>query len=357
MVSITIEKSDQFLGSFEESQTRVALIVKGEEQQRQTIAIKVGSLLTEHEEVMTEPTRLPPLRDIQYQIDLILGASLANSSHYRMSPKENQVLRMQVEDLLAKGLDDLLDQMHEAKVFSKIDLKSGYHQIRIKPRDEWKTTFKTKDGLYECNEGVQVDEKKVKAIRDWKTPRIVIEVRSFHGLTTFYQRVIRNFSGIVAPITNCLKKGRFEWGENAKKSFELIKEKLITAPILALPNFEKTWEAYLLPREFIIYSDHQALKHFRTQKHVDRMLARWVAYLEKFNFVIVHKSGATNRVADALSRRATLLTQVVPEVIGFDQLKDLYENDEDFGDSWRKHVLNLPKGDFVAQEGYLFKGN
>lgn len=70
----------------------------------------------------------------------------------------------------------------------------------------------------------------------------------------------------------------------------------------------QTWEPYLLPREFIVYSDHQALQHFRSQRQVDRMLARWAAYLERFNYVIVHKSGAQNKVADALSRRAALLT-------------------------------------------------
>jgi len=56
----------------------------------------------------------------------------------------------------------------------------------------------------------------------------------------------------------------------------------------------KTWEVYLLPKEFIVYSDHQSFKHFRNQKHVDRMLARWAAYLKRFNYLIVHKAGTTN---------------------------------------------------------------
>ena len=64
------------------------------------------------------------------------------------------------------------------------------------------------------------------------------------------------------------------------------------------------------------------------------MLARWAAYLERFNYLIVHKSGATNRVADALSRRASLLISFEAELPGMDQLKELYEGDEDFGHVW-----------------------
>ena len=57
----------------------------------------------------------------------------------------------------------------------------------------------------------------------------------------------------------------------------------------------KPWGVNLLPKKFIVYTDHQSLKHFRNQKHADHMLARWAAYLERFNYLIVHKSGATKR--------------------------------------------------------------
>lgn len=87
------------------------------------------------------------------------------------------------------------------------------------------------------------------------------------------------------------------------------------------------WAHYLRPGEFIIYSDHEALKYFRSQKHLNKMHARWAAYLEQFTFLLKHKSGATNRVADALSRRRSLLVMMKGEVIGFEVLREQYADD------------------------------
>ncbi|XP_052483338.1 uncharacterized protein LOC105764312 [Gossypium raimondii] len=120
----------------------------------------IVSLLQEFEDVFSKetPKGLPPLHGIEHQIDFIPGATIPNRPAYRTNPEETKELQRQVTELMDKGyireslspcavpvlLDDMLDELCGAVIFSKIDLKSGYHQICMREGDEWKTAFKTK---------------------------------------------------------------------------------------------------------------------------------------------------------------------------------------------------------------------
>lgn len=89
--------------------------------------------------------------------------------------------------------------------------------------------------------GLRVDPHKLEAVA---APTTITEVRSFHGLAFFYRRFVHNFSSIMAPIMDCMKKASFEWSAVASQAFEIIKQKLTTALIIVLPNFELPFEIH-----------------------------------------------------------------------------------------------------------------
>ncbi|GJR16688.1 putative reverse transcriptase domain-containing protein [Tanacetum coccineum] len=177
-------------------------------------------------------------------------------------------------------IDDLFDQLQGSSVYSKIDLRSGYHQLRVREEDIPKTAFRTRYGHYEfqvmpfglTNAPTKEFNAKISSVKFWipkvQFPCHVIELAVLHGdpyqnrsikdwaspkspderfinilcLAGYYQRFIKGFSKIAKPMTKLTqKKVKFEWGNKQETTFQLLKQKLYSAPILALPEGSKNY--------------------------------------------------------------------------------------------------------------------
>jgi hypothetical protein len=102
--------------------------------------------------------------------------------------------------------------------------------------------------------------------------------------------------------------------------------------LLALVRTLETWQHYLWPKEFVIHSDHESLKHIRSQAKLNRRHAKWVEFIESFPYVIKHKKGKENVIGDALSRRYTMLSELDFKIYGLETIKEQYVHDVDFKD-------------------------
>nr|GEU37874.1 putative reverse transcriptase domain-containing protein [Tanacetum cinerariifolium] len=229
-------------------------------------------------------------------------------------------------------IDDLFDQLQGSSFYSKIDLRSSYHQLRVREEDIPKTAFRTRYGHYEfqvipfgltnapavfmdlmnrvckpyldkfmivfiddiliyskdekeheehlkailellkkeelyakfskCefwipkvqflghvidSQGIHVDPAKIESVKDWEPPKSPTEIRQFLGLAGYYQIFIEGFSKMAKPMTKLTQKNvKFEWGNKQEALFQLLKQKLCSAPILALPEGSE---------DFIVYCD------------------------------------------------------------------------------------------------------
>ncbi|KAL0534416.1 hypothetical protein IC582_028707 [Cucumis melo] len=443
---------------------------------------------------------LPPHREVEFAIELEPGTVPISRAPYRMAPAELKELKVQLQELLDKGfirpsvspwgapvlfvkkkdgsmrlcidyrelnkvtvknryplprIDDLFDQLQGATVFSKIDLRSGYHQLRIKDEDVPKTAFRSRYGHYEfivmsfgltnapavfmdlmnrvfrefldtfvivfiddiliyskteaeheehlrmvlqtlrdnklyakfskcefwlkqvsflghvvSKAGVSVDPAKIEAVTGWTRPSTVSEVRSFLGLAGYYRRFVENFSRIATPLTQLTRKGApFVWSKACEDSFQNLKQKLVTAPVLTVPDGSgsfviysdaskkglgcvlmqqgkvvayasrqlksheqnypthdlelaavvfalKIWRHYLYGEKIQIFTDHKSLKYFFTQKELNMRQRRWLELVKDYDCEILYHPGKANVVADALSRKvshsAALITRQAP---------------------------------------------
>lgn len=115
------------------------------------------------------------------------------------------------------------------------------------------------------------------------------------------------------------------------------------------------WRHYLVHRDFILFTDHDALRHLDSQAIVSARHASWITFLQQFTFSIKHQAGKMNRVADALSRRHSLLSTVHSTVPGFATFSELYVTDSFFSKIWQD-VEQGVTSDYSVHEGFLFKG-
>jgi len=123
--------------------------------------------------------------------------------------------------------------------------------------------------------------------------------------------------------------------------------------LYALVRTLETWQHYLWPKEFVIHSDHESLKHLKGQGKLSRRHAKWVEFIETFPYVIKYKQGKENIVADAPSRRYVLLSTLDARFLGIEHIKELYKDDSDFANVY--NACERAFGKFYRLDGYLFK--
>nr|GEW11923.1 hypothetical protein [Tanacetum cinerariifolium] len=333
---------------------------------------------------------IPPTRKVEFQIDLVPGAAPVAQAPYRLAPSEMKEL-----------IDDLSDQLQGSSVYSKIDLRSGYHQLRVREEDIPKTAFRTRYGHYEfqvmsfgltnapavfmdlmnrvckpyldnfvivfindiliysknkqeheehlklilellkkeqlyakfskCklwipkvqflghvidSQGIHVDPAKIESIKYWAYPKTATEIRQFLGLASYYIRFIEGFSKIARSMIKLTqKKVKFDWGDKQEEAFQIIKQKLCSAPILALPKGSE---------DFVVYCDAS----IKDQKELNMRQRRWLELLSDYDCEICYHLGKANVVADALSRKERikpLRVRALVMTIGLDLPRKILE--------------------------------
>ncbi|GJS76737.1 reverse transcriptase domain-containing protein [Tanacetum coccineum] len=181
-----------------------------------------------------------------------------------------------------------------------------------------KCHFMVKEGIVSGHKisgaGIEVDRAKIDVIAKLPYPTNVKGVRSFLGHAEFYRRFIKDFSLISKPMIKLLMKdAKFDFSNDCKKSFNILKEKLTTAPIIISPDWNVPFELicdasdfvfhpYLVLSKIIVYTDHSALKYLFSKQDAKPRLIRWVLLRQGFDIEIKDKRGAENLATDHLSR-------------------------------------------------------
>lgn len=259
--------------------------------------------------------------------------------------------------------------------------------------------------------GVSTDSSKVRDVQNWPSPQSVKEVRSFLGLVGYYRRFVQHFGMIAKPLTELLKKGSlFIWTEACETAFQLLKKALMTAPVLALPDFSKPfvvetdasdtgigavlqqdghpiayvskalgprtqglstyekeslaillaidqWKAYLHPAEFIIHTDQKSLTHLTDQRLHTYWQQKVLTKLMSYQYKITYKKGSTNCAADSLSRSPQVgpcLNAIsVAQPVWLQELLESYDSNPVAQKMLSALAVHNPEGHFSLHQGII----
>ena len=314
----------------------------------------------------------------------VSSAAFTRACNIAFTSQIGKFMYAYIDDLVvySKSFDEHLEQLEE--ILNQIE-KCGF-KLGIN-----KCTFASNSVKYLGHivnkDGIKVDPAKTEAISKAKRPRNAKQTRSFLGTAGYYRKFIKNFAGIAAPLTNLTKKNtRFKWTNECQKAFDILKDKLISAPVLTYPHrdrkyilhtdasdnaigavlnqyneitkceqpiayysrklkdieikysiserealaiFEgvKNFKPYLWLQQFKIITDHTALKYLLKNKNTVPRIARWALYLSDFDYNIEYKSGKSHFVPDYLSRNASDANEII-NVIDAEDIIDVANDDE-----------------------------
>ncbi|GJX64136.1 putative reverse transcriptase domain-containing protein [Tanacetum coccineum] len=353
---------------------------------------------------------LPLVGQVEFQIDLIPGATPIARASYRLAPSEMQELSNQLQDLADRdilkiafriryghyefqvmpfGLTnapavfmDLMNRVckpyldkfvivfiDDILIYSRNKEEHAKHLriiLELLKKEKLYAKFSKCDfwiyivqflGHLIDSQGLHVDPAKIEAVKNWTSPTTPTEIRQFLGLAGYYRRFIKDFSKIAKSLTELTQKNKkYIWGEDQESAFQLLKQKLCEAPILALPegnddfvvycdashqglgavlmqrekviayasrqlkpneeNYTthdlelgavvfalKIWRHYLYGTKCTVFTDHKSLQHILDQKELNMRQRRWLELLADYDCEIRYHPGKANVVADALSRK------------------------------------------------------
>ncbi|GFW86161.1 retrovirus-related Pol polyprotein from transposon 17.6 [Trichonephila clavipes] len=321
--------------------------------------------------------------------------------------KLNAICKTDAEPL--PQIDSLLDILNSAKIFSTLDLASGYWHIPLHDKDKEKLAFVTTEG-YEIKEGcITPDNQNIETIKKLQPPKNVKQLQSFLGSVNVYNKFIDSYAKIREPLNKLLKKDKqWEWTAECQTAFELLKNKLITKPVLqlydpklplhvfcdaslkaigailkqpdnsgtlhpvsfhsrTLREYEKNYciteleclaiidaldkfYYYLHGKKFIIHTDHAALVWLKNVKNLRGRLFCWSLKLSMFDYEVKYLKGTNNVEADMLSRHPIQYIQHSVHLLELSEIKT-HQNLDNVNDPKYKKVDDV----FVLKKKNLFK--